>query len=285
LTGESVWAGSRFVKDFLGKYAPMDAVVFGPWMIPLSVGRFLDPILLGLWALGVFLYLAFRDAPPKAPAGRRSRWAVWTVWGGLWALSTPLLANQLALWTETRGPDLGVALAGKDPGQVAMVVLGSGIRSVDPSVPPREHLDGTGMGRTLAAARLWHERHFGLVVLSGAPRAEAEAMYDLILHEGVPADRVVVEDRSLNTRENAAYSTEILRERGMTTSVVVVTSATHLRRSLKDFAAQGIAAIPAAADIVGRRGDEIGVERFLPSAQALFRSYVCLHEILGYVRG
>jgi uncharacterized SAM-binding protein YcdF (DUF218 family) len=257
-------------------------------MLPLSVrlapARFLDPILLGLWALGVLLYLAFRDAPPKATTGRRIRWAVWTVWGGLWALSTPLLSNQLAVWTETRGPDLGVALAGKDPGQVAMVVLGSGIRSLDPSVPPRERIDGVGMGRTMTAARLWHERHFGLVVLSGAPRVEAEAMYDLILHEGVPADRVVIEDRSLNTRENATYSAEILRERGMTTSVVVVTSATHLRRSLKDFAAQGIAAIPAAADVVGRT-DNTGVDSFLPSAGGLFKSYVCLHEILGYVRG
>src|SRR6185503_4220042 len=102
-------------------------------MLPLSVrlgpARFLDPILLGLWALGVLLYLAFRDAPPKATAGRRIRWAVWTAWGALWALSTPALANQLTLWTEMRGPDLDTALAGKDPAQVALVVLGAGIRS------------------------------------------------------------------------------------------------------------------------------------------------------------
>jgi hypothetical protein len=41
--------------------------------------------------------------------------------------------------------------------------------------------------------------------------------------------------------------------------------------------------IPAAADIVGR--SETGVDSFLPSAHALAQTEVCLHEILGYLRG
>jgi uncharacterized SAM-binding protein YcdF (DUF218 family) len=64
---------------------------------------------------------------------------------------------------------------------------------------------------------------------------------------------------------------------------VVLTSATHLRRSLKDFAAVGIAAIPAAADVVGHLRS--GIDGLLPSSSALSRSHFCLHEILGYVRG
>ena len=86
----------------------------------------------------------------------------------------------------------------------------------------------------------------------------------------------------VDTAESVVWA---VKAAGMTGPVVVVTSATHLRRSLKDFAAQGIAAIPAAADIVGRTEEGTGVDSFFPSASALFRSYVCLHEILGYVRG
>jgi uncharacterized SAM-binding protein YcdF (DUF218 family) len=65
--------------------------------------------------------------------------------------------------------------------------------------------------------------------------------------------------------------------------VVVTTSATHLRRSLKDFAAAGIAAIPAPAEVVGRT--LTGIDSFLPSSGALLHAHTCLHEILGYLRG
>jgi uncharacterized SAM-binding protein YcdF (DUF218 family) len=107
-------------------------------------------------------------------------------------------------------------------------------------------------------------------------------MLDLMTAMGVPPGTVVRETRALNTRENAMYSAEILRERGMET-VVLVTSATHLRRAVKDFATAGVTVIPAAADIVGR--GRMGVDGFLPSAHALAQTQVCLHEILGYVRG
>jgi uncharacterized SAM-binding protein YcdF (DUF218 family) len=90
------------------------------------------------------------------------------------------------------------------------------------------------------------------------------------------------ETRALSTRDNAAYRAEILRDRGAQV-VVLVTSATHLRRAVKDFAAVGVDVIPAAADVMGR--SRTGVDSFLPSASALAQSHVCLHEILGYLRG
>jgi uncharacterized SAM-binding protein YcdF (DUF218 family) len=52
-----------------------------------------------------------------------------------------------------------------------------------------------------------------------------------------------------------------------------VTSATHLRRAVKDFAAVGVDVIPAAADVMGR--SRTGVDSFLPSARALAQSHVC----------
>jgi uncharacterized SAM-binding protein YcdF (DUF218 family) len=71
-------------------------------------------------------------------------------------------------------------------------------------------------------------------------------------------------------------------EKGIDTAIVV-TSASHLRRSLKDFAAVGVAAIPAAAELVGE--SPIGIDSFLPAAHGLARTHTALHEILGYVRG
>lgn len=255
-------------------------------MMPLSIrlapARFLDPLLLAIVVLGTALYLAFRDAPAPSVRGRRGRWVAVAAWAGLWIFSTPAVANVLTRWTEIRGADLGAALAGKDRSRTALVVLAAGLQTSDESLPPRERLDAAGIRRGLAASRLFREHGVGWMVLSGAPPAQGEAMRDLVIAEGVPAERIILEDRSLNTRENAAYSTVILREKGIET-VVAVTSASHLRRALKDFAAVGVDAIPAAADVVGTW--PVTIDSFLPSSWALWRSHVCLHEILGYVRG
>ena len=258
-------------------------------MLPLSIrlgpARFLDPVLLLVVALGVALYLAFRGRASADPPPRSARWGrlgALGVWAALWVLSMPFVANALTAWTETRGPDLGVALAGKDRHKVALVVLAGGMRTYDQSLPPRERLSAAATERVLTASRLWKEQGLGLVVLSGAPPAETEAMLDLITALGVPPAQVVRETRSLNTRENASYSAEILRERAPE-AVVLVTSATHLRRAVKDFAAAGVTVIPAAADLVGRA--RTGVDSFLPSAHALASIQVSLHEILGYLRG
>jgi uncharacterized SAM-binding protein YcdF (DUF218 family) len=254
-----------------------------PLAVRLAPSRFLDPLLLLLVVLGVALYLAFRAGPLPAPRLRRpGRVAAWMAWGALWILSTPLAANRLSYWTETRGVDLDAALTGRDVDRAALVVLAGGLRTVDAEVPPRERLDGATTQRVLTAARLWHRHRFGLVILSGAPLAETEGMEALITTLGVPAERVVRETRSVNTRENALYSATILRERGVETTVLV-TSGTHLRRAVKDFEAAGLQVIPAAADIVGLA--RVGIDSLLPASFALNRTQIALHELLGYVRG
>lgn len=253
-----------------------------PLSVRLAPSRFLDPMLLLLVVLGVALYLAFRGAPPL---GRRPRWAraaAWIAWGALWLLATPWAANRFSYWTETRGPELGAALAGTNADKTALVVLAGGLRTLEPEVPPRERLDSATTQRVLTAARLWQRHRFGVVILSGSPPAETEGMEDLITTLGVPSERVVREVRSVNTRENALYSAEILRARGVETTVMV-TSASHLRRAVKDFEAVGVHVLPAAADVVGLA--RVGIDSLLPSAFALGRTQVALHELLGYVRG
>lgn len=253
-----------------------------PLTVRLSASRFLDPLVLVLVALAVALYLAFRETAPARRSARFGRLAAWATWGGLWALSTPLVAGELTGCVETRGPDLGAALAGKDPEKVVLVVLAAGIRTYDQSSPPRERLDAAATQRVLTASRLWREHRFGLVVLSGAPPAETEAMLDLATTLGVPAERVVREERSLNTRENAAFCAAILHERAPE-AVVLVTSATHLRRAVRDFEKAGVHVIPAAAEVVGHSRE--GIDSLLPSSGGLARTHACLHELLGYVRG
>ncbi|MBV5273815.1 MAG: YdcF family protein, partial [Lamprocystis purpurea] len=69
---------------------------------------------------------------------------------------------------------------------------------------------------------------------------------------GVPERAMVLEEQSRNTRENARFSVALLRERGIG-SMVLVTSALHMRRALGLFAAEGMQVFPAATDHEARR--------------------------------
>ncbi|MGV9677931.1 YdcF family protein [Nocardia sp. NPDC003482] len=80
-----------------------------------------------------------------------------------------------------------------------------------------------------------------IVVTGGNPQngvAEGAAMAGWLVAHGIPADRVLVEDRAGSTVQNALYSTRLLRDAGAT-SAVVVTSPNHIRRAVADFMVAG----------------------------------------------
>ena len=254
-----------------------------PYSVRLAPGRFFDPTLLALVALGVALWLLRSDVAVGRPSPRVriGRALAWSVWGALFALATPVVAERLTTLTEMRGPPLAVALAGSDPERTALVVLAGGLRTFDRTIPPRERLDGATTARVLGASRIFQENRFSLVILSGAPAEEGEAMADLITTLGVPRDRVVIENASYNTRENAEKSREILRARGMEV-VVLATSSTHLRRATREFERAGVHVIPAAVEVIGE--SRFFYDELLPASSALARSHQTLHELFGYVK-
>jgi len=59
-----------------------------------------------------------------------------------------------------------------------------------------------------------------------------------------------LENDSENTAENAFYSAEILREKNIKT-IILVTSAMHMPRSVALFEAQGLNVIPAPTGLFG----------------------------------
>jgi len=98
--------------------------------------------------------------------------------------------------------------------------------------------------RAAAAAALWRMGGAPLVVTSGgitqgAARAEADVLADALHALEVPD--VLVERRSLTTRENARFSRELLAPHGAR-SVWIVTQPFHGRRAARLFRAAGFAA-------------------------------------------
>ncbi|WP_216894636.1 YdcF family protein [Nocardia alni] len=80
-----------------------------------------------------------------------------------------------------------------------------------------------------------------VVVTGGAPHngiTEAAAMATWLIGHGIAPARILVEDRSGSTVQNALFSTQIMRSHGIG-GAVVITSPNHIRRAVTDFIVAG----------------------------------------------
>lgn len=116
----------------------------------------------------------------------------------------------------------------------------------------------------------------GLLDPSPELPSEAEQLARMLERWGVPAERIAVETRSRNTRENAVESTRVVRERGWQ-SVLLITSAKHMPRALGCFRKAGLR--PDALPVDYRGGS--GGGGWSPHASDLERSTDALRELAG----
>jgi len=138
--------------------------------------------------------------------------------------------------------------------------------------------------RVTRALELWRAGRVKVVVLSGGnvwPQpgepTESERLAAKLVAWGMPAEAVVVEGRSRNTRENAIETARLVAGRGYT-SLLLVTSALHMPRALGCFRAVGITpdALP-----VDRRASDGKDDSWLPRAGELSKATDVLRELAG----
>lgn len=135
----------------------------------------------------------------------------------------------------------------------AMVVLGGGTES---ELSPRQAVEVNSAGdRMIHAADLYHQGVAPLVVLSGGnidwmdstEKSPAADMRQIMLKLGVPEKVILLQTRSQNTYEDAAFSAELLKSKGIH-RIILVTSAMHMPRAVVLFQKQGLEVIPSSTD-------------------------------------
>ena len=90
-----------------------------------------------------------------------------------------------------------------------------------------------------------------------------------------------VEDKSLDTYQNAQFSRLAFEQAGVSMPVIyLVTSAYHMRRSIRLYEHFGFKVIPAATNFKISTRVKDGWD-YLPNAHAFYKSYVALHEYAG----
>jgi uncharacterized SAM-binding protein YcdF (DUF218 family) len=96
----------------------------------------------------------------------------------------------------------------------------------------------------------------------------------------IPDSCILIENRSRNTIENAAFSNVVLKKNHLQPPYVLVTSAFHMRRSLGIFKKTGINVIPYSCNYMIGGGNSI-VTQFIPDAETLSRWNIYTQELIG----
>ncbi len=230
-----------------------------------------------LWVL-LLLALAWRTAP----AGRSRR----RLGAGLalaLVLTNPALVNEALLAWELAPVPL-TAL----PRHADAAVLLTGIANGQKSPHDRVYL-AQGADRLTNALWLWRAGRVRRILVSGGSGAvlataqtEAADLVALLRLAGVPNAAIWQETRSRNTRENALYSQQFLRRHPEADTLILVTSAFHQRRALGCFRRVGLHPLAFPADV--RTTDRQFTPDYwlLPSAEALARWGLLLHEMAGW---
>ena len=134
----------------------------------------------------------------------------------------------------------------------AIVVLGGGIRS---QAYPRPDVDFSEAGdRVWYGASLYRAGKApkiivsgGRIIWKGGGKPESEDLTQLLVRMGVPAGDIIPEADSMNTRDNGVYVQKILKANNFKT-ILLVTSAMHMPRSMAIFKHLGIKVIAAPTD-------------------------------------
>jgi len=195
----------------------------------------------------------------------------------LWLCCTPFVAACLAQSLESFEA-LDVASIGDAE---AIVVLGGGRYLDAAEYGGADTVSYDSLERVRYGAKLARELHLPLAVTGGVVMDNGDepigVLMARVLEEEFHTPVRWIEDRSSNTAQNAAN----LRSMLPVQHIVLVTHASHMRRSIDSFEGVGFKVVPAPMGF--RVGKEItyGIFDWLPSASALGTSRSVLHEWLG----
>jgi uncharacterized SAM-binding protein YcdF (DUF218 family) len=210
----------------------------------------------------------------RTPLARRAGWVLLgAALVTLWLLATPVVAGVLTRLAQ-RCPPLDLS---HPPNAQAIVILGGdAAREFAPEyggpMVSSEVLERISYGAFVA-------RRTALPVLvSGTARETLAMRVTLARNFDVPTRWI--DAQSLDTFQNAANSSRLLRADGVT-RIILVTSGDHEWRAVQEFASAGLDVVPAPTDLwAPQRGD---VQPYLPSAPGLWRSSEALYELIGNV--
>ena len=249
------------------------------------VGLFVNPLAIGMLLLLLdCLIVRFFDCWQRTKGRKFALGIGLLTFAWFWFWGMPITGKILALNLEK---DYPICLAEDMPEADAIVLMGGGVFGT--TNYPYANLS-EGADRAWHAARLWKAGKAPIIIPSnvGAELADVKLLVDL----GVPRESVILENKAVNTEENAKFVRRLLNEQlkvkdgRRNIKVLLVTSAIHMRRSLYMFEkyAPDIKVIPAATDYqaLPYKDNPTPWQMLVPSIGAFGGSNALVHEYIGY---
>ncbi|WP_298846837.1 YdcF family protein [Clostridium sp.] len=197
-------------------------------------------------------------------------------------ISIPLTSDLLTHSLEYKYPQ-----PSKLSGDV-VVVLGGGATLSSPDFSGEGNLFGSAANRLLTAARI--NKKTGLPIIFSGGQVfktsgnEANIAKRFLLDLGITKNDVIIENKSLNTTENAKFTKVILTKNNYT-KPILITSAFHMYRAVLNFNNSGIKNfVIYPCDYSTNKNISISFSSFIPSGSSLNYSTIALHEYLGILQ-
>jgi uncharacterized SAM-binding protein YcdF (DUF218 family) len=163
-----------------------------------------------------------------------------------------------------------------------IVVLGAG-HTYGPRLPANSQLSGAAVFRLVEGIRIHKSLPGSKLILSGGtlwgPVSEAKIMADVALALGVGRQNLILESVSKDTEDEAQLIQKIVGNN----LFVLVSSASHMPRSMALFKKLGMQPIPAPTDygVKEREGQEVVPYTFFPRVDELEKAQTAVYEYLG----
>lgn len=194
--------------------------------------------------------------------------------------SLPPISNALLASLESQYPAYLSHPAESSHAIKHIVVLGGGHTS-DPTVPVTSQINTTTLARLAEGIRLHKMTAGSRLILSGGhlfdDKSEAETMQTVALLMGIEESAITLDKASLDTKDQALNIKTLIAD----DNFILVTSASHMPRSMALFRKQGMSPIAAPANHAVLQADRLSPGDFFPNAQALRNSEKVIHEYLG----
>lgn len=161
-----------------------------------------------------------------------------------------------------------------------IVVLGGGHTS-DPEIPVTGQISEEALVRLIEGIRLYRKLSGVKLILSGGrvfdPVPEAKVMAGLAKELGVNENDIILESESKDTVDEANLIKTIVNN----DRFFLVTSASHMPRSMALFLKLGMRPIPAPTNHQVKKEPYLNFYSFFPGAGNLQNSEKAMHEYLG----
>lgn len=215
-----------------------------------------------------------------APKKRKKLLIVTAILFGL--ISNSFIVNNLLYWWEVRPVPI------KEVKHHKLAVILTGVTNYGQKPYDRVYFN-RGADRILHPLYLYRLGKIDKILITGgdAPAEdtilnESKQLRTVLINAGVNTADIYLEDKALNTRENAKFSAPIIQKLVGKEPVLLVTSAFHMRRSLGCFAREGIKCDAFPVDFYVTEST-YGFANFFPTAKAFSHWETLSHEVLGYI--